>query len=71
MIARSEVGIQYTVDSITIPANSWRKISVANFTYISRYESELRKINSVGIDCANTPGTDHTLYVSSVNIKAK
>lgn len=71
VIARSEVGIQYTVDSITIPANSWRKISVANFTYISRYESELRKINSVGIDCANTPGTDHTLYVSSVNIKAK
>lgn len=71
IIARNEMGIQYTVDSVTLPANGWRKVSVANFTYISRSESELRKIISVGIDCANTPGTDHTLYVSSVNIKAK
>ena len=71
VIARNDSGVQYTVDSVTLPANGWRKISVSNFTYISRFSSELRKIETVGIDCANAPGTKNTLYISSVSVKAK
>lgn len=71
VIARNGAGVQYTVDTVVLPANGWRKISVSNFTYISRFASELRKIETVGIDCANTPGTNHTVYISSVNVKAK
>lgn len=69
VIARNGAGVQYTVDTVVLPANEWRRISVSNFTYISRFASELKKIETVGIDCANTPGTNHTVYISSVNVK--
>lgn len=70
IIARDEDGILTVADMVTLPAYGWRKITVKNFTYISRQASALKKINRMGIDCANLvengEENSHTFYISSV-----
>ena len=70
VIARDDDGILTVADMVTLPAYGWRKITVKNFTYISRQASTLKKINRMGIDCANLVSDGeagaHTFYISSV-----
>ncbi len=70
VIVRDDDGMLTVADTVTLPAYGWRKITVKNFTYISRKASTLKKINRMGIDCANLvadgEATTHTFYISSV-----
>lgn len=70
VIARDNDGLLTVADAVTLPAYGWRKITVKNFTYVSRMASTLKKINRMGIDCANLvadgEATTHTFYISSV-----
>ena len=70
VIVRDDDGMLTVADTVTLPAYGWRKITVKNFTYVSRKASTLKKINRMGIDCANLvadgEATTHTFYISSV-----
>lgn len=68
-------GMTYSTDMLTLAANSWRKITIDNFTVISRNASSLAGITRIGISCANLvedgEAYRQTLYLDSVFRKMK
>ncbi len=73
--ARNATGLETVIDRVTLPANGWRKITVANFTRIARNAADLDKIETLSLSVANLLDGDtertHTLYIASVNRKDK
>ncbi len=69
--AGTEDGMTYPVDTIVLPANSWKEIEVGNLNRISRSESTLAAVNELRISTGNLideAGNTYkrTLYLGSV-----
>lgn len=74
--AGTEDGMTYPVDTIVLPANSWKEIEIANLNRISRSQSTLSDVNELRLSCMNLIDTDgntykRTLYLGSVYQKLK
>ena len=67
--------VTFTVNTVTLPANSWYEVKIDNFNYISVQESELQKINTIGFSIENLVDGDkigeRVFYIDTVEKVAK
>jgi hypothetical protein len=69
--AENSFGLSYDVDTFTLKAHAWRKITIDNFTAIGKTAADLARINRISISAiANFLSGDtayaRTLYIDSV-----
>ena len=69
--AGTEAGMSYPLDTIVLPANSWKHIEIANFNRISTNQNTLSDINEIRLGCsnlldANSNPYQKTIYIGSV-----
>ena len=71
-----DTGMSYNVDTVLLKADAWNRITVDNFTMISRDSSVIAGIDRLRITCANLIDGEgkaytKTLYLDSVYAKRK
>ncbi len=72
----NDTAMSYNVDTVVLKANAWNRITVDNFTMISRDSSVIAGIDELRITCANLIDGEgnayaRTLYLDSIFKKSK